>query len=189
MDKLMQEVKALICRFPDLVEKMDLLRINQEMQFFSERDNMYAIARSLGFGTEIYFDAGTGWLANAGGQWSFTYNVPDYYVDIAESLGWDPSAARIMKFEWVRDGKTIYTSNQAVRREKVRVYPFSDEAFDYCKVTITNNDAVNEQFMNVWGYCHFISTELYKLLKQRMTEHYPYRLFPELKKIIKRPKL
>jgi hypothetical protein len=109
-------------------------------------------------------------------------------VDIAESLGWDPSSARVMKFEWERDGKTIFTSDNTVRRDNVRVYPYTDEAYDYCRMIVTNNDSVNENSMHGWGYCHFITSAFYDFIKRRMTETYPLTLFPELDEIKRRLK-
>ena len=166
-----------------LVEEIEKLRYLLEMIFFSNRDNLYAIARSMGLGTEIYFAAESGWLQPNGGSAQWVYLVPERYVDIAESLGYDPSSARTITFRWTRDGKLIYEDPLVVRRDFVRVYQFSDEAYNYCRIEVINQDSVNEQAIHVWGYCHFIYKPFYGLIKRRMTETYPIRLFAELDKI------
>jgi hypothetical protein len=170
-----------------LLEEIKKTRYLLEMIHFSNRDALYAIAREMGMGSEIYFAAESGWLAAGGGSASWTYTVPDKMVDIAESLGYDPSANRVMTFKWTRDGKVIYEDPNTVRRENVRVYQYSDEAYDYCTVTVTNNDTTNQNAMHVWGYCHFIDKFFYDMIKRRMTSAYPLALFPEIYKQKERP--
>jgi len=177
-----------VSTLPNLSTLEDELRKTRfliEMIHFSKRENIYAIARQLGLGSEIYFAAESGDIS-PGGTATWTYLVPDKQVDVAESLGYDPSVARVINFKWDRDSKLIYEDPKVVRRENVRVYEFSDEAKDYCKIIVENTDTVNANAIHVWGYCHFIDQFFYDLIKRRVTETYPKHIFEDIYKMIER---
>ena len=172
----------------ELRNEIKLLRYLMEMQYFSDRNNLYATAREMDMGSEIYFAAESG-LLDSGGSASWVYLVPDKMVDIAERLGYDPSSARVINFIWERDGDVIYEDPKCVRREDVEVYKYTDEAYDYCKIIVENTDTVNKHAIHVWGFCHFIDQFFYDMIKRRMTTSYPLALFPEIYKQKERPGL
>jgi len=172
----------------EILYELKRIRYGNEMAVLSDNNQIYQIARNSGLGYEIYFFAESGWLAAGGGSWSYLYNVPQGMVDIADALGWDPSANRNIDIEWKRDGSQIFKDPNTVRREEVQVYQYSDEAWNNCEIIVTNNDSSNQQAMHVWGWCHFIDKEFYDLLKRRMTLAYPPMIFPELDQYKKRRK-
>jgi len=162
----------------DMIDLLTEIRLELEMMIFSNLETLFAIARGRNLASRIYFDADTGDI-NAGGSWSYTYNIPSGFVDVAEELGWHPSAARVLDFIWERDGSIIFEAPNTVRRER-KVYLYDAEAYDYCKLIFENNDTTYTHRAQGWGKCHFLDKRFYDLIKRRTNIAYPPVLYPEL---------